>query len=109
MVCDSTNAVVPGSTGSEGSLFAPLAEAALLDTGGKIQLVPGRIVLVTVIIPPLKIMATVEIKLPHILAHGVTPYAAAGKAYEHGVVVLRVDGDRIDAGTNIAGAGCNPR
>ena len=26
MVCDSTNAVVPGSTGSEGSLFAPLAE-----------------------------------------------------------------------------------
>jgi ribonuclease J len=28
MVCDSTNAVVPGSTGSEGGLFAPLRELA---------------------------------------------------------------------------------
>jgi ribonuclease J len=36
MVCDSTNAVVPGSTGSEGTLFAPLRELG--------EQAPGRIV-----------------------------------------------------------------
>jgi ribonuclease J len=36
MVCDSTNAVVPGSTGSEGSLFAPLLEL--------VQAAGGRVV-----------------------------------------------------------------
>ncbi|WP_200375752.1 ribonuclease J [Thiocystis violacea] len=33
MVCDSTNAVVPGSTGSEGDLFAPLLELASQASG----------------------------------------------------------------------------
>src|SRR4030042_2578628 len=51
---------------------------ALLDARREIELVPGGVVLFAVVVAGLKVMSTIKVELPHILAHCVPPDTAPG-------------------------------
>ena len=62
----------------EQPLLAAVPEIALLDDGAEIQLAPTDVVLVAVVVAGLEVVSAIEVELPHVLAHGVPPHAAAG-------------------------------
>src|SRR5262245_3329483 len=58
------------------SMLATAAVAALLNAGAEVELLPSGRVRPSEIIARLKMVAAREIELPHVLAHGMTPFAA---------------------------------
>ena len=62
----------------EHPVLASLAETALLDARGEVQLVPLGIVFPAVVVTRLETMSPSEVELPHVLAHRVAPDPAAG-------------------------------
>ncbi len=79
------------SDGLEQSLLAAVQIVALLNDGREVQLVPRRIVFIPVVVEGLEFVAAVEVELPHVLAHGVTPGAAAGSIADMVVHLAVVD------------------
>src|SRR6185503_20468105 len=61
----------------EHALFASMPEIALLDAGAEIELGPRRFVLVAPVVAHLDVVPAVEVELPHVLHHGITPDAPA--------------------------------
>src|SRR4030095_7585908 len=60
----------------EHALLAAMVEVALLDARAQIELRPRHSILLAPVVAHLQVMTTVEIELPHVLAHRVTPYPA---------------------------------
>jgi hypothetical protein len=65
--------------GFEETLFTAMPEVALLDDGGEVQDSPGFRVGFAVFVAGEEALGAVEIEFPHVLAHGVTPHAAAAR------------------------------
>src|SRR5688572_30625012 len=63
--------------GLEEPLLSALAEVALLDDRREVELLPLDGVLAAVVVSWLELVVSIEIELPHVLAHGVAPDAAA--------------------------------
>ena len=75
----------------EHPLLAALPEAALLDARGEIQLAPRGLVRISVIVAGLEVVPALEIHLPHVFAHGVSPHSTSGAVADVVVDVAVVD------------------
>ena len=74
-------------------MLAASMEASLLNASAQVELAPFGLVWLAEIVACLQMMAAIEIKLPHVLAHGVTPFAAARAKANVIINLAACDGD----------------
>ncbi len=92
----------------EQALFTAVQVVSLLNDCGKVEFIPLRVVLVAVVITGLEFVPTIEVELPHVLAHGVAPDATTGSITNVVVDVAVVDERPIPqiVAAGVAAAAC---
>src|SRR5207247_4351994 len=92
----------------EHALLSAVIVVTLLDARAEVQLAPFGLVFPTIIIPHLEVVAAVQVELPHVLHHGVTPHPAA-RAVVDMVIHLTVRHQRPGPAIQIAAIAAEPR